>query len=151
MKHVHDTWYLLVDGTHADPNDVNTDEKGVLRNKSGTPVAMRDGGIPHTVGHDAKDNKNVEAAQAGQEADRAAEKQKADNEAAAKADATEGAAVQTEIDPATGEKTDPVEQPKPAGHDRGADRNRELVGDKAKKPAKNRELKAADAKKYQTR
>lgn len=49
MNHVHDTWYVLEDGTKADPNDVAHDAKGLLRHKSGVAVAMR-GGIPRTSG-----------------------------------------------------------------------------------------------------
>lgn len=60
-----ETWYLLADGTHADPKDVSTGKDGVLRHKNGVPVAMRDSGVPHTLGVDATLNKNVEAAAAG--------------------------------------------------------------------------------------
>jgi hypothetical protein len=49
MKHVHDTWYVLEDGSKADPNDVTPDDSGVLRNKGGVAVAMR-GSVPHTSG-----------------------------------------------------------------------------------------------------
>ncbi len=48
MGHVHTTWYRLVDGTQADPNDVSPDDNGVLRSKSGVAVVMRDGGVPRT-------------------------------------------------------------------------------------------------------
>jgi hypothetical protein len=65
MKHVHDTWYLLVDGTHADPNDVITDDDGILRHMDGLAVAMRGDGVPSTIGVGAVENKNVAAAQAG--------------------------------------------------------------------------------------
>ena len=50
MPHVHDTWYVLEDGTKADPNEVAVDDKGVLRHKSGVAVAMREGGVPRTSG-----------------------------------------------------------------------------------------------------
>lgn len=65
MTYVHTTWYVLQDGTHADPNDVAPDGKGVLRHKDGLDVAMRADGNPQTIGVDAKANKNVEAAEAG--------------------------------------------------------------------------------------
>lgn len=48
MTHVHTTWYRLVDGTQANPNDVVRDEQGVLRHKSGVAVALRDSGVPRT-------------------------------------------------------------------------------------------------------
>lgn len=66
MKHVHLTWYLLVDGTHADPNDVAPGDDGVLRHKSGLAVALHENGVPQSIGVDAVENKNVEAAQAGE-------------------------------------------------------------------------------------
>lgn len=50
MKHVHATWYRLEDGTQADPDDVSPDEKGVLRHKNGTAVAIRGNGAPLTSG-----------------------------------------------------------------------------------------------------
>jgi hypothetical protein len=65
MKYVHLTWYLLVDGTHADPNEVAPDKDGVLRHKNGLAVALREDGVPMSVGRGAVENKNVEAAQAG--------------------------------------------------------------------------------------
>lgn len=34
-----ETWYLLVDGTVADPNEVAPDEAGILRHSSGVAVA----------------------------------------------------------------------------------------------------------------
>ena len=65
MSYKHLTWYVLQDGTHADPNDCAPDEEGVLRHKDGLAVAMRSGGVPQSVGVDAEANKNVEAAEAG--------------------------------------------------------------------------------------
>jgi len=67
--HVHDTWYLLVDGTYADPNEVSHDKDGVLKHKNGVAVALRESGVPHTIGVDAVQNKNVEAAKAGRDAE----------------------------------------------------------------------------------
>jgi len=72
MKFEHLTWYLLEGGTQADPNDVAPDDKGVLVHKSGRKVAMRDGGVPMTIGRAAVENKNVEAAH-GADADPAKE------------------------------------------------------------------------------
>lgn len=67
MKHVHLTWYLLVDGTHADPNDVAPDADGVLRHKDGLAVALHDSGVPQTIGRGAVENQNVAAAAAAPE------------------------------------------------------------------------------------
>lgn len=67
MKYVHLTWYLLVDGTHADPNDVSPDKDGILRHKSGMAVALHDSGVPQTIGVDAAANKNIEAAAASKD------------------------------------------------------------------------------------
>lgn len=49
MPHVHDTFYVLEDGSKADPNDVAPDDSGALRHKNGTAVAMR-GSVPRTSG-----------------------------------------------------------------------------------------------------
>lgn len=49
MSHVHDTFYVLEDGSKADPNDVAVDKAGVLRHKDGMAVAMR-GNVPRTSG-----------------------------------------------------------------------------------------------------
>lgn len=49
MKHVHDTWYVLEDGSKADPDDVAPDDAGALRHKNGLAVAMR-GSVPRTSG-----------------------------------------------------------------------------------------------------
>jgi len=67
MKHVHLTWYLLVDGTHADPNDVAPDKDGVLRHTNGLAVALHDNGVPQTIGRGAVENKHVEAAKVAQD------------------------------------------------------------------------------------
>jgi hypothetical protein len=65
MKDV-SNWYLLQDGTYADPKDC-TDKDGAMRHKdSGLRVAMNADGEPQTVGGGAVDNKNVEAAQVGE-------------------------------------------------------------------------------------
>lgn len=36
-----ETWYVLKDGTYADPNECAPDEAGVLRHANGVEVAMR--------------------------------------------------------------------------------------------------------------
>jgi hypothetical protein len=46
-----DTWYVLEDGSSADPADVAPDESGKLMHKSGLAVAMR-GQVPSTRGVD---------------------------------------------------------------------------------------------------
>lgn len=46
-----ETWYVLEDGTAADPNEVAPDEAGVLRHKNGAAVAMR-GQVPSSRGVD---------------------------------------------------------------------------------------------------
>ena len=66
MTYVHLTWYLLVDGTHADPNDVAPDKDGVLRHKNGLAVALHADATPQSVGRGAIENKNVLAAEVGE-------------------------------------------------------------------------------------
>lgn len=46
-----ETWYVLEDGTSADPAEVAPDKKGDLMHKSGVRVAMR-GDVPSTRGVD---------------------------------------------------------------------------------------------------
>jgi len=49
-----ETWYLLKDGTYADPSDCSTGKDGVLRHKNGQEVAMRDNpNVPSTRSVDA--------------------------------------------------------------------------------------------------
>lgn len=107
---VTDTWYVLADGTHADPSDVSADKDGVLRHKNGVPVALREGGLPLTSGVATKENKKAaksgsaaggkgagkDEAAAKAEAERLAaeEKAKAEAEAQAKADADAKAAAE---------------------------------------------------------
>lgn len=50
-----ETWYVLVDGSSADPREVAPDHKGVLRNKKGVAVAVGDHGNPSTRGVDVSD------------------------------------------------------------------------------------------------
>lgn len=47
-----ETWYVLEDGSSADPKDVAPDAAGVLRHKSGMAVAMRSPGVPSSRGVD---------------------------------------------------------------------------------------------------
>ena len=65
MKHQHLTWYVLADGTQADPNDVAPGEDGVLRHKNGMAVATHEDGTPLSVGVAAAEGGNVAAAEAG--------------------------------------------------------------------------------------
>lgn len=53
-----ETWYVLEDGTPADPNEVAPDDAGVLRHASGAPVALGPHG-PRSRGMSAEE---VEAA-----------------------------------------------------------------------------------------
>lgn len=46
-----ETWYVLEDGSIADPATVSIGSDGVLRHASGIAVAMR-GGVPHSRGVD---------------------------------------------------------------------------------------------------
>jgi hypothetical protein len=89
--------YVLADGTHAKPGDCEKDDDGVLRHIYGMPVALREDGEPMTVGQGAVDNKNEEAAQAGETAEAPAE----EPERVAKPGVLE-----TIVDPATGETSD---------------------------------------------
>lgn len=59
-----ETWYLLEDGTVADPNDVAPDEQGALRHKTGVAVAMR-GAVPHTTGVDDAEAERARQASTG--------------------------------------------------------------------------------------
>ncbi len=61
-KHVHLTWYILADGTQADPNDCSPDKDGVLRHKNGVAVALGDNGVPLSIGRAAVIGGNVAAA-----------------------------------------------------------------------------------------
>lgn len=99
--------YLLVDGTHANPDDCDVGADNELRHgEYGVPVALNEDGSPQTVGQGAIDNKNVEAAEAGEAAAQEAAKIAEDAAAAAKAEAKVGEAVVTEINPATGRSSD---------------------------------------------
>lgn len=48
-----ETWYVLEDGSTADPREVAPDAKGVLRHKSGAAVAIGAHGNPLSRGVDA--------------------------------------------------------------------------------------------------
>jgi outer membrane biosynthesis protein TonB len=56
--------YLLVDGTHADPDECDVGADHELRHANGVPVALREDGLPQTVAQGAIENMNVEAAAA---------------------------------------------------------------------------------------
>lgn len=43
-----ETWYVLEDGSSADPREVAPDAKGVLRNKKGAAVAIGEHGNPRS-------------------------------------------------------------------------------------------------------
>lgn len=132
-KHQHMTWYVLVDGTNADPNYCAPGPDGVLRHENGVPVALHEDGTPMSVGVAALENKNVEAAAQGEVAAEMAEQQRTDD-AAVETEA--GDAVVTEIDPATGQPADETAQA-------------DSADEKAKNEAK--EAKPAPAKRYKTR
>lgn len=51
-----ETWYVLEDGTFADPNEVAPDDAGTLRHKDGLAVAMR-GQVPHSRGVDPEEER----------------------------------------------------------------------------------------------
>ena len=142
-KHVHTTWYLLADGTQADPNDVSPGADGVLRHKNGMPVAMREGGVPMTVGVDAaRESMNEAAAKAGEKAIAEAGKIVSEDQVDAAND--EPGALQTDIDPATGAPRDP---------DGSLPNDAQPVDKPKAKEAKaaDRELKAGKSKRYKTR
>lgn len=95
--------YLLVDGTHASPDDCDVGADNELRhNENGVPVALDADGKPQKLSKLVLDAKNVEAAEAGVKASDEAEQINAENKAAAEAEATEPEGPLTEIDPATG-------------------------------------------------
>lgn len=99
--------YLLVDGTHASPDDCDVGADNELRhNENGVPVALDAEGNPQTVAQGAVDNKNEEAAAAGEDAAKEAEQIATDNDAAKTADAKEPKGPVTEINPATGKSSD---------------------------------------------
>jgi hypothetical protein len=62
-----ENWYLMQDGTYADPADCSKKD-GLLRHKeSGLLVCATAEGEPITVASGAVMNKNVDAANAGKE------------------------------------------------------------------------------------
>lgn len=65
QKNPHHDFYRLQDGTQADPADVTKGKDGVMRHKNGLAVLLKENGEPQTIGQEAVDNKNVEAANAG--------------------------------------------------------------------------------------
>lgn len=54
--------YLLVDGTHADPDDCDVGADLELRHANGLAVALNEDGSPMTVAQGAIDNMNAQAA-----------------------------------------------------------------------------------------
>lgn len=122
-------FYLLADGTQGSPDDCERDADGVLRHIYGMPVALHEDGEPMTVGDGAAENKNVEAAQAGELAAAAAAQQGVENASAAKAEATVTEAPVTQVEPATEKPSEPEAAP----------------------TAEVRDIKPAPARKYKTR
>lgn len=59
------TLYLLVDGTHADPDECDVGADHELRHANGVPVALREDGNPQTVAQGAVENMNVLASELG--------------------------------------------------------------------------------------
>lgn len=55
-----ETWYVLEDGSVADPNECACDEAGVLRHQSGAAVAMN-GHVPKSRGVDDADAERAKA------------------------------------------------------------------------------------------
>lgn len=51
---MHTTWYVLENGSPANPDDCAPDASGRLVHKSGIPVAMR-GAVPSSRGMSAED------------------------------------------------------------------------------------------------
>lgn len=58
------TWYILSDGSFADPSDVAPDESGALRDKSGVAVALHASGVPKSRGMSDMDIENTLKARA---------------------------------------------------------------------------------------
>jgi hypothetical protein len=52
-----ETWYVLDDGSVADPREVAPDKNGVLRHKNGAAVAMR-GDVPSSRSVDPEEEKS---------------------------------------------------------------------------------------------
>lgn len=54
------TWYVLEDGSAADPSEVTSDAKGVLRHKDGMAVQMR-GDVPRSRGVDPEQERKAKS------------------------------------------------------------------------------------------
>lgn len=52
-----DTWYILEDGTSADPNEVAPDENGILRHRDGLAVAIGTHGNYRSRGVDPEEER----------------------------------------------------------------------------------------------
>ena len=63
------TLYRLADGTQAYPADCAPNDKGVLCHKNGVPVIIGDDGKPLEIAREAVTSGNVDAAEAGKDAD----------------------------------------------------------------------------------
>lgn len=59
-----ETWFVLEDGSVADPREVTADDDGVLRIKDGRAVAMRSPDCPRSRGVDAVAEREKAAAEA---------------------------------------------------------------------------------------
>lgn len=138
--------YLLVDGTHADPDECDLGADNELRHANGVPVALRYDGNPQTVSLGVVENKNVEAAEAGEAAAREAEQIVADDAAAAK-----GEGKFSSVDLPGNDQlltTDDLQPPKPTDGQGSFSDER----DEAPKPvAKAKAVKPAKAKTYKNR
>lgn len=139
--------YLLADGTYANPADCEPDADGALRHIYGMPVAMTEDGKPQTVRQGAVDNKNVEAAEAGEVAAAEAERKATDNARALKDEAANTAPAELGVDVTTGQPTAEV-APEPALAPEPAPVAPESFVPPTAKP---KSLRPAKAKTYKTR
>lgn len=73
-----ETWYVLEDGTAADPNGIVTGEDGVMRNKAGIAVAIGPHG-PLSTGVDVDDAPKASDAPAPRDVEADGEKPKGRN------------------------------------------------------------------------
>jgi hypothetical protein len=52
-----ETWYVLENGLNADPREVVSDDKGVLRHQNGVAVAIGDHGNPRSRSVDVEEER----------------------------------------------------------------------------------------------
>lgn len=135
MKHVHTTWYRLVDGTQADPNDCAPGEDGVLRHKNGLAVALHEDGTPQSVGRDAVEGGNADAAAAADEPP---------------AEPAPTVAEEPPVREPIADVKEPAPDPAPPATERVPAPERQAVAAKPRK-AKSRDMKAGAGKTYETR